>query len=98
MMLWHLGQRTVKGREGIFESSSCRRVVHWEQTTIMAFAKVSEKEFVTRATLRVAATSGRAVVHSLTRWHSTSSRSLEKLQPGHYRFGCACNLQKKRDP
>jgi hypothetical protein len=36
MLLLHFGQRIVKGRAGIFASSTCKRASHFWQTIIMA--------------------------------------------------------------
>src|SRR6267143_4554823 len=38
-LLLHLGQRMVKGREGIFASSTCSREEHFWQTIIMAISR-----------------------------------------------------------
>src|ERR1700686_609608 len=34
-LVWHLGHRTVNGRDGAFASSSCKRASHFEQMRTM---------------------------------------------------------------
>ena len=40
-LVWHLGQRTVNGREGVFASSSCKRASHFEQMRTMVVSQVT---------------------------------------------------------
>src|SRR5439155_7556858 len=40
-LVWHLGQRTVNGRDGVLASSSCKRASHFEQMRTMVVFQVA---------------------------------------------------------
>src|ERR1700730_12700985 len=40
-LVWHFGQRTVKGLDGVFASSSCKRASHFEQIRTMVVSQLT---------------------------------------------------------